>query len=299
MPGHASTASNNSGTAPLEQENLKTLTSLIASKCEAGEEIEWKDLMEWFVCTVIGLESAVSESNGSFLFDWDDVVVDGLGTTRITNLHSPQFIKFNKLVDPELVEVRKRFDPDFFEEAKHISLWKEFLQKVAGGEEVANDTSFLKFVFFRPTLLSLQAKFQQLASSLDGSVNSSTSSAHFKQESLELLTILHSLLSSPLPPSLPFSLTDHSPTDNIGSLLTLVHQNEPVNPEEIFISSLFDEADDEKLSRSLKRCLSVCELVGVEKSSFISSSLRLSFTSFRVCGIDSTLPSAMVNVKNS
>ncbi|KAK2955534.1 hypothetical protein BLNAU_9582 [Blattamonas nauphoetae] len=288
------------------------LRSLVASKCEAGEEVEWKDLMEWFVCTVIGLDSKASQSNGSFWFDWDDVVVDGFGTVRINlfashsasspphsqqsfsdgiaslslffldfshrlstsnclpkqieqhfqqnvissiihqlfdhlaitghvvltcdpskfeeivndwinmfpnnspnpfdlfddpmwvtmilygiihameqgdltnhiirltdtefDLHSPQLTQFKELFEPALVEVRKRFDPYLFEEAKRISSWKELLQKVAGGEEVENDTSFLKLPFFRPTLLSLQAKFQQLASSLDGSEDSSTSS---------------------------------------------------------------------------------------------------------------------------
>ncbi|KAK2955503.1 hypothetical protein BLNAU_9550 [Blattamonas nauphoetae] len=62
---------------------MKPLRFLVASKCDAGEEIEWKDLMEWFVCAVIGLESAVTQSNGSFRFEWDDVVVDGFGTARI------------------------------------------------------------------------------------------------------------------------------------------------------------------------------------------------------------------------
>ncbi|KAK2948989.1 hypothetical protein BLNAU_16095 [Blattamonas nauphoetae] len=415
-----STASKDSEDSLLKDKFVKTLRSLIASKCAAGEEVEWQDLMEWFVCAVIGLDSKRSQSNRSFWFDWDDVVVDGFGTARI-NLsashsdssppHSPQsfsdgvtrlsqlFLEFvkdlstsnclsllteqyspnnmllsilhhlihhlvnvghlipdcdpsefekivghfiNKYIDskgfhldmiddlrliplftyilvstledqvyvlsedrltdtdidtespkystflhliaPAFIEIKKQFDPDVFEEARRISSWKERLQKVAGGEEVENDTSFLKLPFFRPTLLSLQAKFQQLTSSkdaddnstsslhsshssphtslaahLDSSLRTHTSAAQFKQESLKLLTILHSLLTSPLPPS----LTEHTPTDLSAAILTVL-QYVPINLNENFKSSLFDEADDEKLARSLMRCRSVCELVGAE-----------------------------------
>ncbi|KAK2955499.1 hypothetical protein BLNAU_9546 [Blattamonas nauphoetae] len=46
--------------------------------------------------------------------------------------------------------------------------------------------------------------------------------------------------------------------------LTLI-QYEPVNPNERFHSSLFDEVDNEKLARSLVHCASVCQQVGAEK----------------------------------
>ncbi|KAK2949824.1 hypothetical protein BLNAU_15219 [Blattamonas nauphoetae] len=415
------TASNDFEESLLEQENVKTLRSLVASKCGTEGEVEWQDLMEWFVCAVIGLKSKVSQSDGSFWFDWDDVVVDGFGTARInlfashsdsspphsqqsfsdclaslsqlffdmidqlsnsnclptriehffrrkmmiSILHhlidhlvgtghvvpacsasmfeeivsyiinsffdsiptgisvvddfmslpyyilqivktmeavdivenevrltgplgdfpSSQFEQFVDLVNCEIVQVRKQYDPDLLEEARRVSSWKELLQKVASGEEVENDTSFLKLPFFRPTLLSLQAKFQQLTSSMDGSAGTSTSSllsshstphpsldahldsslrslsssSHVKQESLELLTILHSLLTSPLPSSLP----THSSTITSGRLTFLQH--EPVDLDEKFTTSLFDETDNEKLTRSLVRCRSVCELVGAEK----------------------------------
>ncbi|KAK2945178.1 hypothetical protein BLNAU_19917 [Blattamonas nauphoetae] len=224
---------------------------------------------------------------------------------------SPQFTRFARLLEPELEYISKQFNSDLFEEAKRVSLWNELLQKVSDGEEVLFDKSFLKSPIFRPSLLSLQAKFQHLASSGDGSEDISTSSlhsshstphtslqahldsslrthssssAHFKQESLELLTILHSLLSSPLPPSLPFSLTDHSPTDNIGSLLTsplppshpkqinpdrsgqilTLSRLDDLNPTERFNSSLFDEDNDAILTQSLNRCDTVCDLVGAE-----------------------------------
>ncbi|KAK2963637.1 hypothetical protein BLNAU_1202 [Blattamonas nauphoetae] len=415
------TASNDSEDSLLNDNHTKTLRSLVASKCETGEEVEWQDLMEWFVCAVIGLNSRASWISDSFLFDWDDVVVDGFGTARInvfashsdsspphspqsfsdgiihlsllflsligqlstsnclskrTEQHSPTNVissvihhlidhlvtighlippcdpsefttlvksalaayveplpddpswfddwkwitvhaycfvkyfedegmadhsvrltdadadpcsqlvtKFIQLLDPVLDEVKKRFDPKMIEEARRIKSWKEFLQKVAGGEEVENDTSFLKLPFFRPTLLSLQAKFQQLTSSLDGSDENSTSSlhsshsspntslaahldsslrtnsssSHFKQESLELLNILHSLLTSPLPPS----LHKHSPIDNFEPFFAPVDHDD-ISPTERFNSSLFDEVDNEKLARSLHRCLSVCKLVGAE-----------------------------------
>ncbi|KAK2949857.1 hypothetical protein BLNAU_15252 [Blattamonas nauphoetae] len=389
--------------------------------------------MEWFVCSVIELKSKVSEWNGSFWFDWDDVVVDGFGTARIklsashsdsspphspqsfsdciaslsklflhvidqlydsdclqksieqhsrenvllnvifdlisylnnkgcvfpvccqdefrcsveeltlmymkvvpedldlsTDLvwmvegayqvvhimetvgivenedrltdpendpRSPEFSYFLDLINSELERICKRYDPDLFKEARRISSWKELLQKVASGEEVEvclafldfdfqNDTSFLKLPFFRPTLLSLQAKIQKLASSLDGSAYSSmlsphsshsspntsleshldsslrthSSSPHFKQESIQLLTILHSLLTSPLSPSRSEHSLPYISSDTFASL-----QNEPVNPEEIFHSSIFDEVDNEKLARSLFRCRSVYRLVGAEK----------------------------------
>ncbi|KAK2945980.1 hypothetical protein BLNAU_19124 [Blattamonas nauphoetae] len=411
MSGNTSTTSNNSGTALSEPEDMQTLTTLIASKREAGEEINWDDLMEWFVCAVIGLESAVLQSGESSWFDWDDVVVDGFGTTRIklpashsnsSPLHSPQsfseaishlsrlfldlidrfslsdclpkrieqhfrdnvilsvlrhiiqylvntghlvltcepsefesifhfiinyqktsipdetyfyndstwmtitayrvirhledmgianpierltdpsgdfrssqFEKISDLVHPAIVEVSQLFDPDLFEEARRISSWKEFLQKVVGEEEVQNDKSFLKLPFFRPTLLSLQAKFQQqtlslfsshtspktsLETHLDSSLQTISSSAHFKQESLQLLTILHSLLTAPLPASRPTP----SPTDHVDPRFILFRQ-ETVDLDEIFRSSLFDEPDNEILARSLVHCRSVCDLVGAEK----------------------------------
>ncbi|KAK2948347.1 hypothetical protein BLNAU_16693 [Blattamonas nauphoetae] len=154
------------------------------------------------------------------------------------------------------------------------------------GVGASNDTSFLKLSFFRPTLLSLQAKFQQLASSLDGPDENSTSSlhsshssphtsldahhdsslrtisssSHFKQESLQLLNILHSLLTSPL----PLSLQNHHPPHIPDTAFTIYELDDNVSPTERFNSSLFDEVDNEKLARSLHRCFSVCELVGAE-----------------------------------
>ncbi|KAK2943934.1 hypothetical protein BLNAU_21137 [Blattamonas nauphoetae] len=423
MSEQTSTASKDSDESLLKHENVKSLTSLVASKCESGEEVEWKELMEWFVCAVIGLNSKGLESNGSFWFDWDDVVVDGFGTARInlspshsdsSPLHSPQsfsgcitrlsllfldFIdqlsiskclpklveqpskktvissvirhlmhllintgnliltcdtltfentvtnivnsstnylvqydrdltdtmmlsvqhvydeifsmeqqglvkhadrlndsaipyfgpyhgEFADLFDPELAKMRKQFDPDLYTDANRISSWKKLLQKVVCGEEVEDDTSFLKLSFFRPTLLSLQAKFQTLASPKDGPDDNSTLSLHsshsspltsldahldpslrthssspnFRQESLRLLTILHSLLTSPL----TYSNPEHFPSD-IFETKFIFDKVEPVNPNERFNSSLFDVGDDEILTRSLIRCHSAFKSVGAEK----------------------------------
>ncbi|KAK2957753.1 hypothetical protein BLNAU_7187 [Blattamonas nauphoetae] len=369
--------------------------------------------MDRFVCAVIGLESKTSWCDDSFCFEWNDVVVDGHGTTRITGMtslsklflllihqlsvspclpsrinqhsrdnlvpfvlnnilthllstghlapifdpseiaeiarsasetcidtmpndlglfdtltwmlryaylvvsemedegpvdsalrltdpecdvQSPQFAQFKKLLDPKLAELRTQFDPDLFEEAERISLWKEFLQEVASGEECVNDTSFLKLSFFRPTLLSIQAKFQQVATSNDESAGRSTSSIdsphssphtsleahhnaslqtipsspHFQQESLRLLTIIHSLLTSPIRTSLPKQTpTDciepkQTPIDSYTHMLSLGHIDD-LDPTERFDSSMFDEEDDEVLAQSLFRCRSVCNLVGPDK----------------------------------
>ncbi|KAK2953878.1 hypothetical protein BLNAU_11138 [Blattamonas nauphoetae] len=95
---------------------------------------------------------------------------------------------------------------------------------------------------------------------LDSSLRTLSSSPNFRQESLRLLTILHSLLTSPLPPS----PTKQFRRENYGPRLALV-EPDPINPSELFDSSLFDEADNEKLARSLVRCKSVCEIVGAEK----------------------------------
>ncbi|KAK2949335.1 hypothetical protein BLNAU_15715 [Blattamonas nauphoetae] len=395
---------------------MKSLTSLLASICEAGVGLEWQDLMECFVCAVIGLESKASWSDNMFHFDWDDVIVDGNGTTRISevppsppqsfsagmtslshlflawieqlsesaclpsrinqhsrdnlvprvlfhilnhlviyghvvpicdaskqaeivgsvsessiakmpyslslfdallwllqyaylvvnemedrglvdhsvrltdldcDVNSPQYKQFVKILEPELAHLRTLFDPDLFEEAERDSLWLAFLQEVVSGEEVVNDTSFLKVSFFRPTLLSLQAQFQEVASSEEESEGSSTSSSlnssltsphtsleahlnsslrtnlsspHFKQESLKLLTIFHSLLTSPLHPSLP----KQTPIDLSTYMLSL-YQIDDLDPTERFDSSMFDEEDDEILAQSLIRCRSVCDLVGPDK----------------------------------
>ncbi|KAK2948344.1 hypothetical protein BLNAU_16690 [Blattamonas nauphoetae] len=131
------TASKDSDDSLLNDDHMKTLKTLVASKCESGEEVEWQDLMEWFVCAVIGLKSKASWYTDSFWFDWEDVVVDGFGTARIKiDPLSQNCTQFIKLLDPELVEMKKRFDPNLIEEARRISSWKEFLEKVAGGEEV-------------------------------------------------------------------------------------------------------------------------------------------------------------------
>ncbi|KAK2940110.1 hypothetical protein BLNAU_24980 [Blattamonas nauphoetae] len=55
-----------------------TIVIILASTCESGEDIEWQNLMEWFVCAAIGLESTSLWCNDSFWLDWDDVVVDSL-----------------------------------------------------------------------------------------------------------------------------------------------------------------------------------------------------------------------------
>ncbi|KAK2946033.1 hypothetical protein BLNAU_19044 [Blattamonas nauphoetae] len=83
MSGHTPIASNDSGNSLVELGSLKALSSFVTSICEAGDEIEWQVLMEWFECAVIGLESAALECKTSFRFDWDDVLVDGFGTARI------------------------------------------------------------------------------------------------------------------------------------------------------------------------------------------------------------------------
>ncbi|KAK2946393.1 hypothetical protein BLNAU_18644 [Blattamonas nauphoetae] len=188
------------------------------------------------------------------------------------NVHSPQFTEFRKLLDPELVEIRKQYTPDLFEEARQISSWMEFLQAVASGEVILTDSSFLKQPIFKPTLHSLEAKFQPVASSLDRLVGTTTSSSrssrssphtslkgHFKRESLKLLNILYSLLTSPLSPSLP------KPTQTRYSnrFLTLV-QLDDADPAEKFRPNIFDEDDDEILIRSLVRCRSVCDIVGAD-----------------------------------
>ncbi|KAK2948566.1 hypothetical protein BLNAU_16465 [Blattamonas nauphoetae] len=75
--------------APLEkQENIKTLSSFVTSKCETKEVIEWNDLIEWFVCGVIGIDSKTLSREDLVDFDWDDVLIDGFGTARISILPS-------------------------------------------------------------------------------------------------------------------------------------------------------------------------------------------------------------------
>ncbi|KAK2940112.1 hypothetical protein BLNAU_24982 [Blattamonas nauphoetae] len=109
--------------------------------------------------------------------------------------------------------------------------------------------------------------------------------------------------------------------EHFGPRSTLINPD-TITPNEIFDSSLFDEADNEKLTRSLVRCKSVCELVGAEKcildiEHFIDRTVSVLGTSDSllraaagalfnlledvpcvspcclICGIDSALPSAM------
>ncbi|KAK2939858.1 hypothetical protein BLNAU_25232 [Blattamonas nauphoetae] len=403
---HDPTSSKDSEDSLLEREDTITLLSFVTSKCEAEKVIEWKDLMEWFVCSVIGLDSKVSWLADSFSFGWGDVILDGSGTARINLFPSPSdsspphstqsfsaaisnlshlflvligqcsmsnclperinphfrdklvptvFLRLiNHLIDTDRIvpifepsdldevigetinNCNKELDnglglhdallwivamvyvlvniienaglvshtvrltdpefdyhsPLFTGKADHVV--EELLKKIADGEEVENDKSFLKLPFFRPTLLSLQAKFQHLASFSDHSEDSSMSSLHsshfsphtsleahigsslrtrssgtlFKQESLQLLTLFHSLVTSPLPPSLP----KQSPDDSFQAILAFYPLND-LDPTERFDSSLFDEEDDEILTKSLIRCFFVCELVGAEHSPTIKSAL--------------------------
>ncbi|KAK2950150.1 hypothetical protein BLNAU_14952 [Blattamonas nauphoetae] len=384
MSGHDPTTSIAFPASLDEPESMKTLSSFVTSKCEAKEVIEWKDLMEWFVCSVMGLDTKASSQEELADFDRDDIFLDQFGTARINlvpsqssastphspqsfsdsivslsqlfldlvsqlsssnclserinqhflenlfpfvlrhltrhlintgtlvpihehsamddvasyiangylkiipndlsfadafqwmmsreyflihfmednelvdhrvrltdtarNNQSPQFTIFTKMLTPEIEKLKKQFDPDLFEEARRITSWRELLQKVASGEEILNDQSFLKSSVFRSTLLSLQEKFQHLASSVEGS------------ESLKLLTILHTLLVSPLPPTSASLGLQQALFVNEALIHSIAAD---VDPSEIFHSSIFDEVDNEILARSLVRCHSVCNLVGV------------------------------------
>ncbi|KAK2960726.1 hypothetical protein BLNAU_4381 [Blattamonas nauphoetae] len=274
---HDTTSSCDSEGFLIERKTMKTLSSFVTSKCEAGEAIEWKDLMAWFMCAVIGLESRASSREDLSDFAWDDVVIDESGTAQIIlrtshsgsspppspksfsadlaslsklflslireslnifdtmcteklvlvcaqsvfegklrefsvkriqkypndldlpgTLHTLikkiykhvfkleneglinptghmteidcdyQSPEFTITFEPELVKLKEQFDPDLFEEAKRVMSWMELLQKVAFGEEVLADISFLKSSIFGPTLLSLQEKFQRLTWPVDG-----------------------------------------------------------------------------------------------------------------------------------
>ncbi|KAK2956633.1 hypothetical protein BLNAU_8474 [Blattamonas nauphoetae] len=243
-------ASKGSEDSLLEHENLKTVTSLVTSKCESREKIEWNDLMEWFVCAVIGLYSKASCCNNSFWFDWDDVLVDGFGTARITrltdtkfNLNSPQFHNFKQILDPEFDMLNNKYDPVLFEEAKWISSWKEFLHKTGRGKTVETDASLA------PSEVPTTGFVVGWVSGQFGIV--STFIALFSQH---------------LPRSTPRLFSSDNlifGSINVGQVLPSIHLN--LDPTELFDSSLFDEPDNEKLARSLVRCRSVCELVGAEK----------------------------------
>ncbi|KAK2960723.1 hypothetical protein BLNAU_4378 [Blattamonas nauphoetae] len=431
------TVSSASPTSLVEHEGIQTLSSLVTSKCEAKEVIEWKDLMEWFVCAVIGLYSKALCGDDLPGFDWDDVVIDEFGivwinifpsnpdsslppsphsfSVDLANLsklflflidrisatdcldrhldkhflntlipsilqylirhlistgalipvcglsemeelvresinachatlpndlnlddclkwimrevlirvysleadpHSPTFTNFTKLLEPALIEIRKHFDPDLYEEAKRMTSWMELLRKLALGKEILNDVSFLKLSFFKPTLLSLQEKLQNLISTVDESDEKTklsphsshssphspheanldspfrtlSSSSHLRQEFVQLLTTLHSLVTS-----FPTSITPSRDTeqDLVMNESFIGSHVEHVDPTEKFSSSLFDEFDDETLARSLVRCRRVCELVGVEECildfktffdrtvSILSSSNRLVRTAAR------------------
>ncbi|KAK2947762.1 hypothetical protein BLNAU_17281 [Blattamonas nauphoetae] len=208
--------------------------------------------------------------------------------TRLTgvevNPRSPQYTKCMTVLDPELDRLRMQYDSDLFDEAKRVTTWITVMQKVSSGELVLSDTSFLKLPFFRPTLLSLQAKFQQQALSMDESDKGSQSSphsshssphtsletrlvsslrtrssSHCKQESLHLLTILHSLITSPPNPN----VVEYSSTDSFDPSPSLFHPIE-TDPTELFHPSIFDEDDIYLLAHSLLRCRAVCDLVGAE-----------------------------------
>ncbi|KAK2955764.1 hypothetical protein BLNAU_9300 [Blattamonas nauphoetae] len=409
MSGYDATTSKDSLASLEEPENMKTLSSYVTSKCEAKEVIEWKDLMEWFVCAVIGLELKASSREKLAEFDWDDVMIDELGILRIivvpsnvsssppnspqsfsddisslsllfislieqlstsaclskridqhfqpnllasvlprlmnyliktgyvfpvrtplvinkliaelikfTNTNLPKDVslfdaflmlpvfvdsavhgmesggfvvtnvnpsahsvksdalnstRFGIILEPELVAIRKQFDPELFEEARRILLWKEFLERVASGEEVVTDSDLTPNEDPKTGCICgrVRGEFDVISAfvALFSTHLPRSTPQLFTSESLELLTIVHSLLTSPLPPSLPTStLTPshprHHPTQIMTNILTISQFNNP-SPTERFSSTLFDEADDEVLARSLIRCNSVCGLVGPEK----------------------------------
>ncbi|KAK2947523.1 hypothetical protein BLNAU_17543 [Blattamonas nauphoetae] len=88
MSGNDPTSSKESPTSLEEPENVTTLLSFVTKKSEAEEVIEWKDLMEWFVSAVLGLESKASSHDSLEPFEWGHVMIDEFGTARIT---SPSF----------------------------------------------------------------------------------------------------------------------------------------------------------------------------------------------------------------
>ncbi|KAK2948995.1 hypothetical protein BLNAU_16101 [Blattamonas nauphoetae] len=221
--------------------------------------------MEWFVCAVIGLNSKGSENNDSFWFDWDDVVVDEFGTARI-NLsashsdssppHSPQsfsdgIASLSKLF-LDLIHQLSKSDRRFSRSKRSSNNWRlRWMDQMRIRHRLH---------FHLPP-----SPHTSLAAHLNSSPRTHSSSPHFRQETLQLLDILHTLLTSPPPPSLhKQTLPELTPFDLSYHRISLI-QPDPVNLNEKFDSSLFDEPDNEKLVRSLMRCLSVCQLVRVEE----------------------------------
>ncbi|KAK2940135.1 hypothetical protein BLNAU_24949 [Blattamonas nauphoetae] len=211
-------------------------------------------------------------------------------------------LQFSILLDPETEKLRREFDGELFEEAGRISMWREFLQKVGDGEEVETNTSL--------------APSEVPATGVVGG---------WVGGQFDVVSDFVALFSPHLSRSPPRLLSSDSfvvfRIEHFGPRSTLINPD-TITPNEIFDSSLFDEADNEKLARSLVRCKSVCELVGAEKCilDIETSSIELSLCSALptlffvllqvrsstfskmcrafspcclICGIDSALPSAM------
>ncbi|KAK2950592.1 hypothetical protein BLNAU_14484 [Blattamonas nauphoetae] len=357
---------------------MTALMSFVASKCEAKAVVEWKDLMEWFVCAVIGLDSKVSQTDEWFWFAPDELMVDECEITQLSSSppHSPQSfsaaivslskfflslldqltasnrlphrvedhfrdnlipsvlrrlinhlfstgtlipicdqskiddlvneminsclqslpstlglsdtlirmigkiydlvhqMEINNLTDttvrlsgidseshplklrqflrfyePELIKISKQYDPTVFDDPRRIQFWKEFLNKVALGEEVVTDA------YLPPNEVPTSVLVNKWIR--DISYGTLPSSSHIKQKVLELLDILHPLIAS----SLNLSFLKHTQIKTVDR----VQKYENPDPTERFDISIFDEADDELLAQSLVRCFSVCDLVGAEK----------------------------------
>ncbi|KAK2945000.1 hypothetical protein BLNAU_20077 [Blattamonas nauphoetae] len=104
-----------------------------------------------------------------------------------------------------------------------------------------------------------QSERSDVSLSTHPSSNSPFSSLHSKQETLQTLTVLHSLITAPRSqpsvqdPPPPFLLREEPDFSPIA--------HEPIDLNETFSPHIFDEEDETTLIRSILRCHRLCEMI--------------------------------------
>ncbi|KAK2959729.1 hypothetical protein BLNAU_5218 [Blattamonas nauphoetae] len=186
-------------------------------------------------------------------------------TVRLTdpeiNLSSPKFTSFTKLLEPELDKILKQFDSDSPCVVPQIALLPT--DASLAPSEVPDTGVVVGWISGEfDIVITFIALFSSHLPQRPPRL--------FSSDNLVGVTLQTGITQASVHPS----LFHHLPSlfKQVASDIFVQSQMKDVDPTERFDSSIFDEKDDGILTKSLLRCLFVCDLVGASQLSTLGSS---------------------------
>ncbi|KAK2948634.1 hypothetical protein BLNAU_16453 [Blattamonas nauphoetae] len=201
-------------------------------------------------------------------FDWEEWVtmmeMVEKGVTSLTDLSFLQSRCFRPTLEALQVKHQNRANPPRFEENSRAESSSAVLRADHVRQPFRSDCSLhslssLSTETQLPSQHSPTSSDTQLLSSLQSARSNQRNSHHVTNiQSLEILTMIHSLLSKPQINSFPWKLrTDLTSEKDLN--LSKTPSTIPVSIDERFGPSMLEETDDSKLVQSLRRCRQVLE----------------------------------------